>query len=186
MSTGLKANVDGLTGELQVNGSTVLSAVAAGISIPGTLSVTGAATASNLVALGAANLKQFVNAAGTAPEYAKGIKVGSFTYNTATASGNLSTTGVGFKPSAIIFFNPGNAGTDASWGFAEGTANYCTFQPGAAGLSSSTAECVYFYQTAGLRNYASLFSFDAGGFTLVWTKIGAMTGTVTIGYLALR
>lgn len=46
MSTGLKANSDGLTGELQVNGSTVLSAVAAGISIPGTLTVTGNATSS--------------------------------------------------------------------------------------------------------------------------------------------
>lgn len=186
MSTGLQANVDGLTGELQVNGATVLSAVAAGISIPGTLTVTGAATASNLVALGAANLKQFVNAAGTAPEYAKGLKVGSFTYNTATASGNLSTTGVGFKPSAIVFFNPGSGGTDGSWGFAEGTANYCTFQVAGAGLSSDSTVCIYFYQAAGTRNYGGLFSFDADGFTLSWTKVGAITGTVTIGYLALR
>ena len=47
MSTGLKANSDGLTGELQVNGATVLSAVAAGISIPGTLSVTGVTQAAD-------------------------------------------------------------------------------------------------------------------------------------------
>jgi hypothetical protein len=55
MSTGLKANSDGLTGELQVNGSTVLSAVAAGISIPGTLTVTGAVATGAVTVTGAAS-----------------------------------------------------------------------------------------------------------------------------------
>lgn len=58
MSTGLKANSDGLTGELQVNGSTVLSAVAAGISIPGTLSVTGAVSPSALLDISGASAGQ--------------------------------------------------------------------------------------------------------------------------------
>ena len=163
-----------------VNGAKVLDIATTG------LGVTGNVTATNLVALGAANLKLFVNAAASAPEYAKGIKVGAFTYNLATASGNLSTTGVGFKPSAIIFFNPGSGGTDGSWGLAEGTSNYCTFQVAGAALSSDSTVCIYFYQGAGTRNYGGLFSFDADGFTLSWTKTGAITGTVTIGYLALR
>jgi len=31
---------------------------------------------------------------------------------------------------------------------------------------------------------ASVASFDADGFTLAWTKIGAATGTLTFKYLA--
>jgi hypothetical protein len=185
MSTTLKANIDGLTGELQINGTTVLSAVAAGVSIPGTLSVTGVATAANLVALGSANQKQFVNAAGTAPEWAKGLKVNSITRDVSLASGNVSYTGVGFKPSAIILFHAGTGLTDGSWGFSDGTNDFCIFQPGSAAMGADT-KVVYAYQTAGNRTYGTIFSFDADGFTIAWTKIGSPTGSISIGYLALR
>ncbi|MFH1320319.1 MAG: hypothetical protein ABII90_06685, partial [Bacteroidota bacterium] len=62
---------------------------------------TGSNTAKRL-ALGAANLKYFVNAAGNDIEWAKGLKVSAVTYNVATATGTQAVTGVGFKPSAVI------------------------------------------------------------------------------------
>jgi len=53
-------------------------------------------------ALGAANLKQFMDAAGTAAEWATGSYSGTFTRAMDAASGDVAYTGVGFKPSAII------------------------------------------------------------------------------------
>ena len=59
----------------------------------------------NKLAKGAANLKLFMNAGATAPEWAAGIKIGEFTRSIAAASGDVGYTGVGFKPSAVIFLS---------------------------------------------------------------------------------
>jgi len=45
------------------------------------------------LAKGGANLKYFMNAAGTLPEWASGIKIGTFDRDTATATGTQAISG---------------------------------------------------------------------------------------------
>jgi len=149
---------------------------------------TGANTAARLAA-GAANLKMFMNAAGTAPEWASGTKIGYTTKNTADATGTQAITGVGFKPSHIIII----AGIDATQKLSIGFDN------------SSTIRGCYFDRhsygadTIGLNSDNSLFladspniyrgrlnSFDSDGFTIGWTKESSPTGTARIFYIVFR
>ena len=67
---------------------------------------------------GAANAKLFMNAAGTLPEWASGVKIGSFTRDIAGANGNVAYTGAGFKPSVIVFIGAVGNTKYVSMGFA--------------------------------------------------------------------
>ena len=53
---------------------------------------------------GAANLKAYMNAGATAPEWAAGVAIVSGTRDMTAESGDVSYTAFGFKPSAIIAF----------------------------------------------------------------------------------
>ncbi len=118
-----------------------------------------------------------------------GVKVGNFTRDVSLASGNQSITGIGFKPSAIIFFAAIGTGTGrASWGFDDGT-NFFSV------ASNNTAADAYSYSgSASIYDIASgsadlkgkISSFDSDGFTVAWTKTGSPTGTLVIGFIALR
>jgi hypothetical protein len=149
------------------------------------------AAAYALIANGSANLKMFMNAAGTSAEWANGMKIASFTYDTATASGTQAITGVGFKPSHIIFLAAISNTNQMSIGFSNGTANYCFADYNATGTGTylnSTTTAIYLIQTSGgaIGAYATVSTLGADGFTLTWTKDGSKTGTATIFYLALR
>jgi hypothetical protein len=137
------------------------------------------------LAKGTANYKMFMNAGATAPEWASGFKIGTFTRDLTTASGDVAVTGVGFKPSAILIFAVGTA----SYGFCVGGF--------IAGTSGGQGICIYeadkmtsvmriYGPTVDHYNTLSLTSVDTDGFTLYFTKTTTPTGTGYIQYLALR
>lgn len=144
---------------------------------------TGSATPARLGMT--ANQKLFANAAGTAPEWSGGFKIGNFTRDLTAATGDVSTTGVGFKPNLVIFFLNVNGQFQFSIYFAVSASSHGGVNTSAAGI---------FYSGGYLRAYidgsnyhqAVLKTMDTDGFTLTWTKTGSPTGTATINYIALR
>ena len=138
------------------------------------------------LAKGAANLKLFMNAGATVPEWAAGMKITSTTRDMTAATGNVNITGVGFKPSAVFAIAAG-AGSylDGSVGMSDGTTNGCIFQP-AAGTWSYAAVAVNLLQGAGNQQYATITLGSDGG-TLAWVKVGTpVAETATIYLLWLR
>jgi len=143
------------------------------------------------LAKGAADLKLFMNAGATAGEWAVGHMTGTFTRDMTASSGDVSYTGVGFKPSALIFFGGINATTIISMiGCSMATRRYVmsdyhggiadTFAVQSA-LSIMLAEGSSQLQTALIKTY------DSDGFTLTWTKTGTPSaGTATMFYVAFR
>lgn len=137
------------------------------------------------LAKGSANQKKFMNAAGTAPEWASGLKIGTFTRSMTTVGGDVSITGVGFKPSIVILLSCLSS-TSMTIGFDDATTHLC--------IINCNSGSNYYYTYASIMlwyavsNYQSsiLKSLDSDGFTLTWTKTGSPTGTGIIYYLALR
>jgi hypothetical protein len=138
------------------------------------------------LAKGTANFKKFMNAAGTAPEWAAGVKVGTFTRDLTAASGDVSYSGVGFKPSAIIFLANKTSNPEASWGFSTGAVNYTTYYRGTGIIGNNSNACIMLTPDATNIQHALVKTLDAHGFTLTWTKVNSPTGTGTIFYLAFR
>ena len=138
------------------------------------------------LAKGTANFKQFMNAAGTAPEWANGIKLGSFTRDAAAEAGDVSYDGVGFKPTILVFFSDFSA-TSQSDGISDVTNNYCLLRLSAPALSYSGTRCIYIANSAGTAHQdAVVKSMDSDGFTLTWAKTFTPTGTASIFYIAFR
>ena len=169
--------------------SAFINALTADSATIGTLSgiVKAAAGVLSALALGAADLKLFMDAAGTGLEWAKGFKMGTFTR--APGSGDISYTGVGFKPSVIIFLMGIAAGNImSSIGFDNGTSPYCL-----ANYHNVTAEqwiaslkAIYSLESGSNTTEAFVKSLDSDGFTLTWTAYGSPTTTMAVYYLALR
>ena len=153
---------------------------------------TAAATVARLATV--ANGKIFGNAAGTAPEYATGMKIGTLTRDMTAASGDVAYTGVGFKPSIILFLSgPESAGASAgnAVGIDSAAAHFVIGQCKDAG----SAVAFYFalagysvYLNVDSANYqrALVKTLDNDGFTLTWEKGGSPTGNGTVYYLAFR
>lgn len=145
-----------------------------------------ATAASTLARLGiTADCHLVGNAAGTAPEWVVPYKVGSFTRNLTTASGNVGYTGVGFKPSAVIFFTLLST-LSLCVGLDNGTNVVCLMPYSGGSLYGSQTESIYATPGAGSGQTAKITTLDSDGFTLAWTKIASPTGTADITYLALR
>lgn len=148
-----------------------------------------------LPTLGAANLKLFVNAAGTLAEYAKGMVVKLLTRDNAAASGDVSYTGFGFKPGALIVLSYNSLDQG---GVSIGLTDFVTtamihpysfydagYAFGAYFSSSNLISSTDRGDDAG--QVASDPVSDADGFTLTWTKLGSPSSrTVQIIVLALR
>ena len=138
------------------------------------------------LAKGTANYKMFMNAAGTAPEWALGVKAGTFTRNFTAVAGDVAITGVGFKPSAIIFYQCIVGSVVGSWGFATAANSYCIMLTGSGTLTISDTECIWSYQDGANSARAWMKTMDSDGFTLTWAKTGSPTGTGQIKYIAFR
>ena len=181
-------NEGGIGTALKRWASAFINALTADSATIGTLSgiVKAAAGVLSATALGSADQKFFMNAAGNAPEWATGNFVGTFTRDVAAATGNVSYTGVGFKPSAIIFFVNITATVKASFGFNKiGVALVIALQGDSTW--GQWAGYSIFILTDGSNWHAGVIaSFDADGFTITWTKTGAKTGTANIYYMAFR
>lgn len=137
------------------------------------------------LAKGAANLKMFMNAAATAPEWAKGIKVGAFTRDLADVAGDVGHTSVGFKCGALLVFAAINASTAASWGMSDGTNEYNINQY-VDGTMGPEPYFIKVYTSAGNDAKAVVKSFDSDGFTLTWSKTNNPTGSLVCYYVAFR
>lgn len=116
--------------------------------------------------------------AGVLSNYADiGFKIIVFTRDCTAASGNVTYTGIGFRPRAVLFVSVNDAaGLCNSTGFltsllSGGIAmNYLgTGQQVSKAVGSWSA-------AAGAHQSAMLSSLDADGFTLTWEKLGAPVG----------
>jgi hypothetical protein len=145
------------------------------------------------LAKGTADHKMFMNAGGTAPEWASGVKYMASTRGFSADSGDVSYTGVGFKPSAILAIcgiASGNA--VMSIGFAGGTGT------NGGSLADSNAIAAGSYQTSasffilliespGKYITAQIKTFDSDGFTLTWARTGSTTAvTINLQFLCFR
>lgn len=123
-------------------------------------------------------------------------KTGLFTRDTTTASGTQAVTGVGFTPKACIFFcavtNVGNA---ECFGFDNASTPICMRDQTNGGggtfsflVNNGGFSIDIFPNTLdGSKQYSGkINSMDADGFTIGWTKTGSPTGTIVVGYLAIR
>lgn len=152
------------------------------------------ASAANVLAalaIGTANHKLFVNAAGDLPEWATGIKIGSFTRDIALASGNQVIGGIGFLGSHIFCIGAESSSNRSSWGFSNGASNYVISTPNfhvapTTGLFHTGTTIAILFQVDN-GNYANgTITFQAGQFTIAWVKTGNPVGTVTMHYIVFR
>lgn len=113
-------------------------------------------------------------------------KVKAFTRDMAAASGDVSYTGVGFQPSAIIAFS--NWTTARSWGMVDSAKVHAVIDYFVDGGTTTDNINLIGLASAGESNYqiALVKSFDADGFTLTWTKLGSPTGTADIKFICFR
>lgn len=114
------------------------------------------------------------------------FKVGSFTRDIAIADGTQAITGVGFKPSAVIFLAGKSTTTFMSVGFDDGTSCGRIFDYTGGNYYTDNVYSVGLFVSGGVDSNAKIVSLDADGFTLTWLKEGAPTGIVTVNYLAFR
>lgn len=110
-------------------------------------------------------------------------KVGSFTRVISAASGSVAYTGYGGRPKAVIFLsNNGTAGA-ASWGVDDGATflalmdNHNSVADSYLSLADGSIMIQYL---VGDYMKGHVTSFDADGFTIAYTKVGAPVGTATI------
>ena len=104
-----------------------------------------------------------------------------------SAPGNVSYTGVGFKPTAIfgLFYGPGNS----THGFGiidKTTASGVGVNGAGVAYQDSTTTIFSLSPASGQAFNATLVSLDTDGFTLQWTKIGSPTGTSQLAFLCFR
>jgi uncharacterized protein YjbI with pentapeptide repeats len=184
------------TGTITSSGATLLSPTITGATLANpTISLASSTNgdmwyqASGTVARlakGTANAAMFMNAGGTAPEWAAGNKVIKFTRAHDATGGDVAYTGVGFKPSSLAIIGTFGGQPMSCSGFATGTDEYCIYQ-----LSGTytVADGVFTYlYTSGPAGQSSIVkSMDADGFTLTWTRNGSPgSGTETFYCLCIR
>lgn len=109
----------------------------------------------------------------------------------AAASGDVSYTGVGFKPSVVICLaeTPDPATPEYSIGFADGElAEMCMYQPGTVGaIKGSLTQFIRIEDDGGLDiQSAVLKTLDTNGFTLTWTKDGTPGYSSYLIFLCMR
>lgn len=120
----------------------------------------------------------------------QGIKAGALSRDMTAASGNVSYTGIGFTPNAVIFFANRNGTAVTAWGYTTGPINnVCIFDDNgdsAGTYAIAVDKCMYGEAGGGNNQKAALNAFDSDGFTLSWIKTGLPTGIFTSMFLALR
>ncbi|KKK73869.1 hypothetical protein LCGC14_2889490 [marine sediment metagenome] len=110
-----------------------------------------------------------------------GIKIGNSTRSTA---GDQIITGVGFRPSVVIFLarNALATATDFSWGFDSGTVHMCTMQADDGDRNSyDYTKSIYIRQSVGNTLEGEITAIGADGFTITW----ALTGTIDLSFIYL-
>jgi hypothetical protein len=169
-----------------------LTALAALTITQGSL-ITGTGTdAFSVLAKGAANQQLYMNIGATAPEWGTAYSVGSFTRDMAVASGDVSYTGYGFTPTALLIMaTTPSAENNVSFGFTYGTTCNCiSLLPRSTPVWEALANKILLIERGAadgsMQQYAILKEMISGGFTLTWTKVGSPTAVITGFVLAFR
>lgn len=184
----LKATKAGatLTGAT-INGLTPTAASVGFTLAGGTTSKTLTVSDNITLALGAANLKQFMNAAGAALEWGLGLKIVAYTRDMATASGTVSYTGAGFKPGAVIVFAMIDGNTLWSIGMGtHGASHHIAIADTGSAIGHIGNALIYMQTTGTNFQYTGTPSMTADGMDLAWTKGGTPTATITFYALYIR
>jgi hypothetical protein len=104
-------------------------------------------------------------------------------------SANVSYTGVGFRPTAIVAFagHTGYLGIVRSWGFADSAGSSYSLAVPATGNQFTSSFLIMAANTLTTYQAATVYSYDSDGFTLSWTNVGITgSGSVSIIFLCLR
>lgn len=134
-----------------------------------------------------ADKQAFINATGTGIEWASGCTMMTFSRDMAAVTGDVSYTGLGFKPRLLLFFGGKPSTSTASFGLDDATAKYVlyTSDTGVFQVSESTVS-ISLYASTGGSQVAEVLSTDSDGFTLSWAKAGSPVGTAYVHCLAFR
>jgi hypothetical protein len=130
-----------------------------------------------------------MNAGATAPEWraetARTNKLKAETRAKDAGTGSVSYTGYGFQPSALIILSDGVNSVSVGFGDVNNDEySVCIKNPIAL---TSGATIIYYEESAGKTQTATLTTLDADGFTLSWTRTGATAaGTINFYVLASR
>jgi len=139
---------------------------------------------------GLAANKHFIgNAAGDGAEWAVPYKAGYFTRDMSTASGTQAISGLGFKPSLIIFFgaSDGSGAGQASFGYAAGAVQNAIFYRLSDKTWTLRENVCAEYDTNGTDIYTGkVNSYDTDGFTIGWTKYASKVGNAYTNWIAFR
>lgn len=117
------------------------------------------------------------------------VKIGTFTRDSSIASGTQSVTGVGFRPSMVVFLATNDSHNIFTIGFDNGTLHYAVYYNSSLSLNSTSSGASIYASYASAPPhiyYGSISSLEADGFTINWTKQQSPDGTMTITYLAFR
>jgi len=116
-------------------------------------------------------------------------KVGTFTRDMSAATGNVAYTGVGFKPSLIIFTSQvDGANASLALAFTPGSSNTygVSIIQNAGGAVNYKVDALAIQPVNGQLQQAYILSMDNDGFTLSWTKYNSPSGTATVRYIAFK
>ena len=115
------------------------------------------------------------------------VKVGTFTRDLTTATGNQTISGVGFKLTSldILASFTGSADKASSVGFADASSSRCQSQDD-QGKMSHTNDLVVIWNTyPGVNQSGTLGSTYDDGFIISWTRNGNASGTAQLSYRAI-
>lgn len=121
-------------------------------------------------------------------------KTGTFTRDSNSASGNVSYTGVGFKPSLIVFYAAIDTLNDFMVGSGNATAGRALYNNFSNSLgASSQAVAFYYRRDFGGGDFsiqsATIASMDSDGFTLAYTRTVGGAGasnSIIVNYIAYK
>jgi hypothetical protein len=113
-----------------------------------------------------------------------------FTRDLTSVSGPQAVTGVGFKPSYVIFHSVLQGTQATSWGMDTGPSGQseCIRGNGTTdeNFYTSTQSIYVPVANGSTGQFGNISSFDSDGFTITWSKFGSPTGTATILFTAYR
>lgn len=128
----------------------------------------------------------FIFPDGSTQTVAKNSYVGSFTFDSALNT-NFSVTGVGFRPTSVIFFANLSTNVDVSWGVMSAANQGCIYFAGTAGHFSSRTTVPIDINDGTNETIVDYVSMDSDGFTLSRAlTAGSPAGTVTVNFIAFE
>jgi hypothetical protein len=114
-------------------------------------------------------------------------KIINATRDMTAASGDVSYTGVGFTPTAVLAMAWIEGMFTFSIGIADSSKTFSSLFPHSA-ANMGGANSAFYVQTGTGTTYqgATMKTYDADGFTLTWTKTSTPTGTAGLIFMCFR